>query len=143
MFCEKCLKNLKEMKELKLKYSKIIPFPGFYACSIFDCVFRNPKYKNRPLSKITYNHESIHLQQQLDFVGGVEQLYVLGGIVFYIWYFIEWLIKLIISGFTFGKVKAYKSISFEQCAYHNDQNLGYLTYRKRFHWLKYVFKLVR
>ena len=143
MFCEKCLKKLKEMKELKLKYSKIIPFPGFYACTIFDCVFRNPKYKNRPLSKITYNHESIHLQQQLDFVGGVEQLYVLGGIVFYIWYFIEWLIKLIISGFTFGKVKAYKSISFEQCAYHNDQNLGYLTYRKRFHWLKYVFKLVR
>ena len=131
------------MKELKLKYSKIIPFPGFYACTIFDCIFRNPKYKNRPLSKITYNHESIHLQQQLDFVGGVEQLYVLGGIIFYIWYFIEWLFKLIISGFTFGKVKAYKSISFEQCAYHNDQNLGYLTYRKRFHWLKYVFKLVR
>ena len=131
------------MKELKLKYSKIIPFPSFYACTIFDCIFRNPKYKNRPLSKITYNHESIHLQQQLDFVGGVEQLYVLGGIIFYIWYFIEWLIKLIISGFTFGKVKAYKSISFEQCAYHNDQNLGYLTYRKRFHWLKYVFKLVR
>ena len=131
------------MKELKLKYSKIIPFPGFYACTIFDCIFRNPKYKNRPLSKLIYNHESIHLQQQLDFVGGVEQLYVLGGIIFYIWYFIEWLIKLIISGFTFGKVKAYKSISFEQCAYHNDQNLGYLTYRKRFHWLKYVFKLVR
>lgn len=131
------------MKELKLKYSKIIPFPGFYACTIFDCIFRNPKYKNRPLSKLTYNHESIHLQQQLDFVGGVEQLYVLGGIIFYIWYFVEWLFKLIISGFTFGKVKAYKSISFEQCAYHNDQNLGYLTYRKRFHWLKYVFKLVR
>lgn len=143
MFCEKCLKNLKEMKELKLKYSKIIPFPGFYACTIFDCIFRNPKYKNRPLSKITYNHKSIHLQQQLDFVGGIEKLYILGGIIFYIWYFIEWLIKLIISGFTLGKVKAYKSISFEQCAYHNDQNLGYLTYRKRFHWLKYVFKLVR
>lgn len=89
LFCEKCLKNLKEMKELKLKYSKIIPFPGFYACTIFDCVFRNPKYKNRPLSKITYNHESIHLQQQLDFVGGIEKLYILGGIIFYVWYFIE------------------------------------------------------
>jgi hypothetical protein len=86
LFYEKCLNNLKEekMKELKLKYSKIIPFPGFYVCTIFDYIFRNPKYKNRPLSKITYNHESIHLQQQLDFVGGVEQLYVLGGIIFYI-----------------------------------------------------------
>lgn len=143
MFCEKCLKSLKEMKELKLKYSKIIPFPGFYVCTIFDCIFRNPKYKNRPLSKITYNHESIHLQQQLDFVGGIEKLYILGGIIFYIWYFIEWLIKLIISGFTLGKVKAYQSISFEQEAYQREQNLKYLKNRKRFNWIKYLFKVVK
>lgn len=131
------------MKEIKLKYSKIIPFPGFYACTIFNYLFRNPKYKNKPLSKITFNHESIHVDQQLDFVCGNEKLYILGGIVFYIWYFIEWLIKLIISAFTLGKVKAYRSISMEQEAYNQDQNLGYLTYRQRFHWMKYVFKLVR
>lgn len=128
---------------IKLKYSKIIPFPGFYACTIFNCIFRHPKYKNRKLSKITYNHEMIHVEQQLDFVGGIEKLYILGGIIFYMTYFIEWLIKLIISGFTFGKVKAYRSISFEQESYQNERNLNYRNNRKRFCWLKNVFKLVK
>jgi hypothetical protein len=67
---------------------------------------------------------------------------ILGGIIFYVWYFIEWLIKLIISGFTLGKIKAYQSISFEQEAFKNDQNLKYATYRKKFNWLKYIFKIV-
>jgi hypothetical protein len=128
---------------IKLKYSKIIPFPRFYVCTIFNCIFRHPKYKNRKLSKITYNHEMIHVEQQLDFVGGIEKLYILGGIIFYMTYFIEWLIKLIISGFTFGKIKAYRSISFEQESYQNERNLNYRNNRKRFCWLKNVFKLVK
>ena len=118
--------------DIKLKYSRIIPFPNFYACTIFNCIFRHPKYKNRKLSKTTYNHEMVHVEQQLDFVGGNEKLYILGGVVFYMAYFIEWLIKLIISGFTLGKVKAYKSISFEQEAYQNEKDLKYRDNRKRF-----------
>lgn len=128
--------------DIKLKYSKIIPLPGFYACTIFNCIFRNPRYKSNPLSKTTYNHESIHVAQQLDFVGGNDKLYILGGCVFYILYFIEWLIKLIISGFTLGKVRAYRSISHEIEAYTNEKNLDYLQNRKRFTWCKYIFKLV-
>lgn len=129
--------------DIKLKYSKIIPFSGFYACTVFNCIFRHPKYKNRKLSKTTYNHEMIHVEQQLDFVGGNEKLYVLGGIIFYMVYFIEWLIKLIISGFTLGKVKAYRSISFEQESYRNEKDFKYRDNRKRFCWIKYIFKLVR
>ncbi len=129
--------------DIKLKYSKIIPFSGFYACTVFNCIFRHPKYKNRKLSKTTYNHEMIHVEQQLDFVGGNEKLYILGGIVFYMAYFIEWLIKLIISGFTFGKVKAYRSISFEQESYQNEKDLHYRDNRKRFNWIKYTFKVVK
>lgn len=129
--------------DIKLKYSKIIPFPRFYACTVFNCIFRHPKYKNRKLSKTTYNHEMIHVEQQLDFVGGNEKLYVLGGIIFYMAYFIEWLIKLIISGFTFGKVKAYRSISFEQESYQNEKDLHYRDNRKRFSWIKYIFKVVK
>lgn len=129
--------------DIKLKYSRIIPFPGFYACAIFNCIFRHPKYKNRKLSNITYNHEMIHVDQQLDFVGGIEKLYVLGGIIFYMVYFIEWLIKLIISAFTLGKVKAYHSISFEQEAYQNEKDFKYRDNRKRFYWLKNTFKLVK
>lgn len=61
--------------------------------------------------------------------------------MFYIWYFIEWLVKLVISGFTLGKVKAYHSISHEIEAYTHEKDLEYLKVRKRFNWLKYTFKL--
>jgi hypothetical protein len=53
------------------------------------------------------------------------------------------LIKLLISLFTFGKIKAYRSISFEQEAYKNQHNLNYLDSRKSFAWMKYIFKVVR
>ena len=129
--------------ELKLKYSKWLSFGNYYAITIFNNLIRRDKYKNRPISKITYNHESIHLQQELDFVFGCEKLYVLGGCIFYILYFLEWLVKLIISIFTLGKVKAYRSISFEQEAYDNQNNLNYLKNRKRFNWIKYILKVKR
>lgn len=120
-----------------------MPFGNYYAITIFNNLIRRDKYKNRPISKITYNHESIHLQQELDFVFGCEKLYVLGGCIFYILYFLEWLVKLIISIFTLGKVKAYRSISFEQEAYDNQNNLNYLKNRKRFNWVKYILKVKR
>ena len=120
-----------------------MPFGNYYAITIFNNLIRRDKYKNRPISKTTYNHESIHLQQELDFVFGCEKLYVLGGCIFYILYFLEWLVKLIISIFTLGKVKAYRSISFEQEAYDNQNNLNYLKNRKRFNWIKYILKVKR
>ena len=129
--------------DIKLKYSKIIPFPGYYAITIFNCIYRNVKYRNKPISKITMQHETIHLQQELDFVGGNEKLYIIGGCIFYVLYFLEWLIKLIISGFTLGKVKAYRSISFEIEAFENEKSKNYLENRKRFNWVKNIFKIVR
>lgn len=128
---------------MKIIYNKWIPFPNYFAINLFGTMFVREEYKDRKISEIIYNHESIHSEQQLDFVGGNEKLYILGGIVFYMAYFIEWLIKLIISGFTLGKVKAYRSISFEQEAYQNKKDLKYRDNRKRFNWLKYIFKLVR
>ena len=47
------------------------------------------------------------------------------------------------SIFTLGKVKAYRSISFEQEAYDNQNNLNYLKNRKRFNWVKYILKVKR
>ena len=72
--------------QLQLKYSKIIPPNGFYARTIFNKLYRREKYKNKPISEVIYNHESIHLQQELDFVFGCEKLYILGGCIFYILY---------------------------------------------------------
>lgn len=131
------------LSKMKLKYSKILPPPGFYAITIFNCIYRNPKYKNRPISKVTVNHELIHFAQARDFVFGCEKLYILGYILFYAFYFIEWLLKLIVSIFTPGKVNVYKSISFEQEAYLNEKNYDYLNSRNRWEWIKYIFNLKR
>lgn len=128
--------------QLQLKYSKIIPPSGFYAITIFNKLYRREKYKNKPISEVVYNHESIHLQQELDFVFGCEKLYILGGCIFYILYFIEWLIKAILSLFTLGKTKAYRSISFEIESYANQKDLDYLKTRKRFNWIKNIFKVI-
>jgi hypothetical protein len=35
------------------------------------------------------NHEMIHVKQQLDFVNNNDNLYILGGCIFYLLYFIE------------------------------------------------------
>lgn len=67
------------------------------------------------------NHESIHWKQQ------VEMLIIF----FYIWYLVEWLIKLI----KYGR-EAYLEISFEREAHKNDADPNYLKTRKHYTWIK-------
>ena len=71
------------------------------------------------------NHEKIHWKQQLEML----------IIFFYLWYVIEWLIKLI----KYGKA-AYNNISFERESYANEENFKYLETRKHFAWLKHIIK---
>ena len=127
---------------MKIVYNKWIPFPGFFAMNLFGILFIREENRYKEIGKITYNHENIHTSQMLDFVRGNEKRLIIGGLLFYMVYFIEWLIKLIITGFTLGRVKAYKSISFEQEAYNNQYDLLYLENRKSFSWTKHIFKLV-
>lgn len=129
--------------KLQLNYNKILPPSGFSAITIFNKLYRRDIYRDKPISKVTYNHESIHLQQELDFVFGCERLYILGGCIFYVLYFIEWLIKAVLSLFTGFKIKSYKSISFEQESYANQKDFNYLDNRKRFNWVKYIFKVIK
>lgn len=72
------------MKDLKLKYSRIIPFIGFYAITLFGTIIRRMKYKDTPISKTVLNHEGIHVCQAEDFCKGF-----FGYIIFYLLYFIE------------------------------------------------------
>lgn len=72
------------------------------------------------------NHEKIHWKQQTEML----------IIFFYIWYILEWLIKLVLPPYT----SAYIDISFEKEAYYNEYNYKYLEKRKRFNWIKYIFK---
>ena len=110
---------------MKIKYSKIIPFKGFYAINLFGTLFIREKYQGHPISETTLNHESIHTAQMKE----------MGYVFFYIWYFIEWLLLL----FSVGK-DAYYRISFEREAYDNEDNLKYLETRKSFSWFKYYGK---
>lgn len=104
---------------MKIIYNNIIPFKGFKCINLFGVLFAR---KDAVISVLTLNHERIHTAQMK------EMLYV----GFYVWYFVEWLIRLL------GKGNAYRNISFEREAFDNDEDLTYLASRKRFAWLKYL-----
>ena len=74
---------------MKVIYNKLIPFPGFFAINLFGIMFVREEYKDQKINATTYNHESIHSSQMLDFVFGNKKLLILGGCIFYILYFIE------------------------------------------------------
>lgn len=103
---------------MKIIINNIIPFKGFKCINLFGILFCR-----KQLDKIDINHEAIHTKQMQ------EMLYI----PFYIWYIIEYLIKLFIGN-------AYRNLSFEREAYNNQYNLNYLNNRKHYSWIKYVVK---
>ena len=129
------------MKIIQNKWiNKIIPFPGFRACNLFGVVFVRG---TRPLSDVTINHESIHSAQIAEvMIASVPFALLLWlltnvwlGILlfiasYYLWYVIEWLIRL-------PKGNAYRRLSFEREAYTNQSNMEYLKKRKAFAFFKY------
>lgn len=92
---------------MKIIINNIIPFKGFKCINLFGILFCR-----KQLDKIDINHEAIHTKQMQ------EMLYI----PFYIWYIIEYLIKLF-------KGNAYRNLSFEREAYNNYYNLNYLNNR--------------
>ncbi|OSY87275.1 membrane protein [Tenacibaculum holothuriorum] len=100
----------------------IIP-KGFVGLTLYPFIFL--KRKDLKLNYELVNHEKIHLKQQ-------QELLI---IFFYLFYGLEWFIKLLKykNGFL-----AYKNLSFEREAYLNESNLYYLEKRKLFSFLKYL-----
>jgi len=76
-------------------------------------------------NRTTRDHERIHWRQQMEML----------ILPFYIWYLLEWLIRIPLSG-----KAAYRSISFEREAYANQYDQLYLWTRGRFQWTKYLKK---
>ena len=111
---------------MKLVYNNIIPFNGYLAMCIFPFIF--VRKDARALKTTDINHETIHGKQQ------IEMLWVL----FFVWYGIEWFVRLVAYGFDCHL--AYKNISFEQEAYLHEDDLIYLNNRKLFASWKYLFK---
>ena len=107
---------------MKIIYNSIIPFKGFIAMNLFGVIFAR---KGRTLSPKTKNHEYIHTMQMK------EMLYIF----FYIWYVLEWIVRLI-QYCNFNK--AYKDISFEREAFDKQLNYKYKNERKHYSWWKYL-----
>lgn len=101
---------------MKIIYNNIIPFKGYMAINLFGILFVRSKYKGK-VDKIVINHEKIHTVQMKELL----------WIFFYIIYFLEYLVKIIIHG---NLHTAYRNISFEKEAYINEENMNYLKTRK-------------
>lgn len=128
---------------MKIIYNNIIPFEGFRCINLFGALFAR---NGCSINEEVLNHEGIHTVQILEmFVIGFVTLlpFVVFGLIspwwlfasvgtFYYWYFIEWLVRI------FKKGNAYRNISFEREAFSNDDDLTYLSNRKRFAWLEYL-----
>lgn len=108
---------------MKVIYNKYLPPKDFGAINIFGMMFL--RYGMPEPTPKRINHESIHSAQ------GKELLWLF----FYLWYGIEWVIRLIQYD---SKRKAYYNMSFEREAYANQRNLEYLKKRKRFAFIKYL-----
>ena len=104
---------------IKPNFVKVITFNFAAAITLwpFGIFFKNEHGKRSFM-----NHEAIHWKQQKEML----------GIFFYLWYLVEWLIRL-----PFGN--AYYNISFEREAYRNEHNKNYLNERKPFAWIKYLW----
>ena len=104
---------------MKIIRNNIIPFSGYKAMNLFGVLFVRESAR---IDDKTLRHESIHTAQMK------EMLYIF----FYLWYVVEWIIRLFIKG------NAYRNISFEREAYSNEDDVIYLESRKRFAWIKYL-----
>ena len=129
---------------MEVVYNRIIPIKGFSAMNFFGKIYRRMNYKNKYLSQTTLNHEGIHSCQAEDFVPNPKNsdfTWILGYLIFYLIYIIEWIFKVICNIF-YWKIRAYRSISFEQIAYKYQNDYNYQDTRKRFDWVSYIFKFI-
>ena len=95
-------------------YNRFIPFKGFRAINLFGVIFAR---KGSVITPHTINHEKIHTAQMRE----------LGYIGFYVLYFLEWIVRLVVATKT-----AYKGISFEVEAYEHQYDYKYFANRKRY-----------
>lgn len=103
--------------------SKYLLPKGYNGLAVYPFVVL--KRRALKLDKVVVNHEKIHLRQQIELL----------ILPFYIWYLIEFFIRLI-------KYKnwhlAYHNISFEKEAYSNESKPDYIASRRFWQFLNYM-----
>ena len=85
-------------------------------------LIREPKLKS---DLMFMNHERIHYRQQLEML----------VILFYVWYVLEYVVRLIQYG---KRREAYKNIGFEREAYMKEKDLEYINNRSFWRFLIYL-----
>lgn len=115
--------------KMKIIYNNLIPFKGYSAINLCGILFVRNDCRDQVDDEMI-NHESIHSKQIFEML----------VIFFYIWYIIEWFIKLFKYGDSDedGRGDAYHNISFEREAYDNEKDLEYLNKRKPYSWWYYL-----
>ncbi|KRD59637.1 hypothetical protein ASE40_11030 [Flavobacterium sp. Root935] len=96
---------------------------GYRGMAVFPFILI--KYDFDKSNGVFVNHEKIHLRQQLELL----------VIPFFIWYVLEYLIRLVQYQ---NMDLAYRNISFEREAYAKETELDYLKNRSFFQFLHYI-----
>ncbi|NIJ51781.1 hypothetical protein [Dyadobacter arcticus] len=99
----------------------ILSFLRVEGIALFPFIF----IKRESPGPFLINHERIHIRQQLE----------MGIIIFYIWYLVEYFIRLVQHR---NHYLAYLHISFEREAYQNQFNLDYLQNRSFWAFWRYL-----
>ena len=115
--------------KLTIRKSAILPPLGFAAINLYPFAIYTRRNADE-LSERLLRHEAIHTLQAR------------GLLVVFHWllYGLEFLIKFAIA---LNFKKAYYSVSFEQEAYYNADNLNYHNERRWFSFANYIFKLYK
>ena len=105
-----------------IKVDKSLP-KHVEAYANYPVITIHPKIlRNKRLYKIVINHERIHLEQQ-------KELLI---VFFYLFYYLQYAYYLIR---TLDLYEAYRSISFEKECYRYQNDMKYLSRRKRYNYL--------
>lgn len=134
----------------KIFYNNLIAkmLIGCHTITIGPFILTEKKTKEE-LGQETINHETCHSIQWIELlivtsilifiiqllVGISPWWYLLSTISFYIWYTVEYLIRLIMLR---NHKKAYKSICFEKEASESESDQNYIENRLLFSWTKYL-----
>ena len=123
------------VKKVPGKFTGITLWPvGIYIENDPRLFMGKPKKLENGLNEVSLStyadelirHELIHWEQQKETL----------GIVFYLWYFFEWLFRVITQPWN----TAYADISFELEANAYEKDPEYLENRKGYEWIKFVGK---
>lgn len=104
---------------MKIIRNKFLPPRQYDAMNLFGILFCRPDTK---LTEELIRHERIHTAQMLE----------TGILPFYLWYGVEWLIRLVSKG------SPYYRLSFEREAYEHMDEPDYLSHRRHYAWLIYL-----